>query len=186
MAELIGTSGLEIWVNELSLMEGELDRRAFLAQQPHLYTQPSVQKLYDAVVHMAGIDLKRAERLAEATSWIAEDLRDPHAFAQSARAVGHVLYLNGKYRQAIAQYEKALEIFDSLGSDLDVARTINGALQSLMYDGQYDRAFNLGERARSIFEANGDRLRLARLNSNIANIFYRQDRLHAALELYES
>jgi CHAT domain-containing protein/predicted negative regulator of RcsB-dependent stress response len=186
MAELIGMSGLEAWVDELSLIEQQQDRRAFLVQQPQLSSKQSVQKLYAGVVHMAGVDLKRAERLAEAATWIAEDLRDPYAFAQSARAVGHVLYLNGKYRPAIAQYEKALEIFDSLGSELDVARTINGALQSLIYDGQYERAFSLGERARSIFEANGDRLRLARLNSNIANIFYRQDRLHAALELYES
>jgi CHAT domain-containing protein len=186
MAEPDGTNGLEPWIVDLSCMDSESGRRSFLDHQPRLYTRQSVEKLYDAVVHLAGIDLKRAERLAEAASWIASDLKDSHAFAQSSRAVGHVLYLNGKYRQAIAQYEKALEIFESLGRDLDVARTINGALQSLIFDGQYGRAFKLGERARSIFEANGDRLRLARLNSNMANIFYRQDRFHAALELYES
>jgi CHAT domain-containing protein len=186
MTEPNETNGLESWIVDLSFMETGPARRSFLDDQPLLYTPQSVQKLYDAVVHLAGIDLKRAERLAEAASWIATDLKDSYAFAQSARAVGHVLYLNGKYRQAIAQYEKALEIFESLGRDLDVARTINGALQSLIYDGQYDRAFKLGERARSIFEANGDRLRLARLNSNMANIFYRQDRFHAALELYQS
>ena len=186
MADHERTIGLESWIIDLSLMEGEQERRSFFDDQPHLCTQQSVQKLYDAVVYMAGIDLKRAERLAEAASWIAADLREPNAFAQSARAVGHVLYLNGKYRQAIAQYEKALEIFDSLGRDLDVARTINGALQSLIFDGQYERAFKLGERARSVFAANGDRLRLARLDSNMANIFYRQDRFQAALDLYQS
>jgi len=186
MAELYRTNELETWITDLSFMETEPARRSFLVDQPLLRTRQSVQKLYDAVVHLAGIDLKRAERLAEAASWIAADLNDSQSFAQSSRAVGHVLHLNGKYRQAIAQYEMALEIFESLGRDLDVARTINGALQSLIYDGQYDRAFALGERARRIFEANGDRLRLARLNSNMANIFYRQDRFHAALELYEA
>src|SRR5205807_62479 len=186
MAELERANELEPWVIDLSLLEAEQERRSFFVHHPQLCTQPSVQKLYDAVVHLAGIDLKRAGRLAEAASWIAADLKDPHAFAQSARAVGHVLYLDGRYRQAILQYEEALEIFDSLGSDLDVARTINGALQSLIYDGQYERAFKLGERARGIFAANGDQLRLARLDSNMANIFYRQDRFQPALELYES
>lgn len=179
------TSELQPWIIGLSLMEGEQERRSFFDNQPQLCTQQSVQELYDAVVYMAGIDLKRAERLAEAAAWIAASLSEPYAFAQSARAAGHILYLNGKYRMAIAQYEKSLEIFESLGRDLDVARTINGALQSLIFDGQYERAFKLGERARGVFAANGDRLRLARLDSNMANIFYRQDRFQAALDMYE-
>ena len=58
-------------------------------------------------------------------------------------------------------------------------------MQSLIYDGQYERAFRLGEQARSIFHAHKDRLRLARLNSNIANIYYRQDRFQEAVDLYE-
>jgi CHAT domain-containing protein len=185
MAELSSFGELESWIVELSLLADEQDRRSFLGRQPQLCSRQAVEKLHDAVVHLARVDLKRADRLAEASSWLAADLKDSHAFAQSARASGHVLYLHGKYRQAIAQYESALEIFESLGHNLDVARTINGALQSLIYDGQYDRAFKLGQQARDIFAAHGDRLRLARLDSNMANIFYRQDRLQAAVEMYE-
>src|SRR6185437_3733282 len=80
---------------------------------------------------------------------------------------------------------RALEIFEKLGRDVDVGRTINGALQSLIYDGQYQRAFQLVDRARTIFLAHNDRLRLARLDSNMANIYYRQDRFHEAAALYE-
>ncbi len=86
---------------------------------------------------------------------------------------------------AIQEYEKALVIFQRLGRDVDFARTISGALHSLIYDGQYERAFRLGEQARAIFHAHKDRLRLARLDSNIANIYYRQDRFQEAVELYE-
>ncbi len=186
MAETNTTDAMEKWVLDLSFTETEEERRSFLNERPELFNRESVQQLYDAVVHLAGIDLKRSEKLAEAASWIASNLKDSYAFAQSARAVGHVLYLNGKYKQAIAQYEQALEIFESLGRDVDAARTINGALQSLIFDGQYDRAFELGEKARAIFEAHDDRLRLARLDSNMANIFYRQDRFQQALDLYES
>ena len=70
--------------------------------------------------------------------------KDPASIAQSTRAVGHVLYITGKYKQAIQQYERAMAIFEELGRDVDVARTISGALQSLIYDGQYERAFRLG------------------------------------------
>jgi tetratricopeptide (TPR) repeat protein len=144
-----------------------------------------VDSLYNAVVTFARVDLQKADRLAQASSWIADQINDSYSTAQSARAVGHVLYLTGKYQQAIVEYEKALAIFEQMGRDVDYARTISGALQSLIYDGQYERAFRLGEQARSIFHAHKDRLRLARLDSNIANIYYRLDRFQEAVDLYE-
>ena len=101
MAETNTTDAMEKWVLDLSLTKTEAERRSFLSERPELFNRESVQQLYDAVVHLAGIDLKRSEKLAEAASWIASGLKDSYAFAQSARAVGHVLYLNGKYKQAI-------------------------------------------------------------------------------------
>ncbi|MBZ5490742.1 MAG: CHAT domain-containing protein [Acidobacteriia bacterium] len=177
--------GLEQWVTELAAIADEEQRRAFLAARPQTRSTAAVDSLYKAVVTFARVDLQKADRVAQAGSWIAAQINDPCSTAQSARAVGHVLYLTGKYQQAILEYEKALAIFERLGRDLDYARTISGALQSLIYDGQYERAFRLGERARSIFHAHKDRLRLARLDSNIANIYYRQDRFQEAVDLYE-
>jgi tetratricopeptide (TPR) repeat protein len=177
--------GLEQWITDLAAMPEEERRRAFLAAQPQARGKEAVESLYNAVVIFARIDLQKADKLAQASSWIAEQINDPYSIAQSARAVGHVLYLTGKYKNAIQEYEKALKIFEQTGRDVDYARTISGALQSLIYDGQYERAFKLGERARGIFHAHKDRLRLARLDSNIANIYYRQDRFQEAVELYE-
>ncbi|MGC2743437.1 MAG: CHAT domain-containing tetratricopeptide repeat protein [Candidatus Angelobacter sp.] len=177
--------GLEQWIIDLAAIADEEQRCAFLAARPQMHSTASVGSLYKAVVTFARVDLQKAGRIAQAGSWIAAQINDPSSTAQSARAVGHVLYLTGKYQQAILEYEKALAIFERLGRDLDYARTISGALQSLIYDGQYERAFRLGEQARSIFHAHKDRLRLARLNSNIANIYYRQDRFQEAVDLYE-
>ncbi|HSM85783.1 MAG TPA: tetratricopeptide repeat protein, partial [Candidatus Limnocylindrales bacterium] len=175
----------DTWISELSEISGEDDRRAFIAARPELRSSDAVQALYDAVVTFVRIDVQKAERLAQAGDWIASEINDPAATAQSARALGHVLYITGRHRQAIKQHERALAIFEELGRDLDVARTINGMLQCLIYDGQYERAFQLVERGRSIFHAHKDRLRLARLDSNMANIYYRQDRFQEAAELYE-
>src|SRR3954453_23442115 len=177
--------GVEQWIIDLASFSEEAQRREFLTIRKDLCNQASVESLYNAVVVFARVDLQKAERLAQASSWIAAQINDPSATAQSARARGHVLYLTGKYQQAIGEYEKALAIFEQMGREVDYARTISGALHSLIYDGQYQRAFRLGEQARSIFHAHKDRLRLARLDSNIANIYYRQDRFQEAVELYE-
>ena len=177
--------GVEQWIIDLSELAHEAERREFIAAHKDSCNQAGVESLYNAVVVFARVDLQKAERLAQASSWIAAQINDPSATAQSARALGHVLYLTGKYQQAIGEYEKALAIFGEMGREVDYARTISGALHSLIYDGQYERAFRLGEQARSIFHAHKDRLRLARLNSNIANIYYRQDRFQDAVDLYE-
>lgn len=178
--------GVEQWIIDLADLSQEAQRREFITAHKDSCNQAAVESLYNAVVVFARVDLQKAERLAQASSWIAARINDPSATAQSARALGHVLYLTGKYRQAIEEYEKALAIFEQMGREVDYARTISGALHSLIYDGQYERAFRLGEQARSIFHAHKDRLRLARLNSNIANIYYRQDRFQDAVDLYES
>ena len=185
MAQQASGPPAQTWIDDLAALTGEPERRSFLAARPELSSSESIQALYDAVVTLVRIDVPKAERLAFASSWIAEDLNDPAATALSARAMGHVLYITGKHRQAIQHHERALKIFEELGRDLDVGRTINGMLQCLIYDGQYERAFQLVERGRSIFAAHHDRLRLARLDSNMANIYYRQDRFHEAAELYE-
>src|SRR6185437_7947671 len=141
--------GLEQWIIDLAAIAEETERRAFLSNRPTASDKESVESLYNAVVTFARVDLQKASRLAQAGSWIAEQINDPSATAQSARALGHVLYLTGKYQQAIGEYEKALAIFEEMGREVDYARTISGALHSLIYDGQYERAFRLGEQARS-------------------------------------
>src|SRR5215472_6053242 len=185
MSQNGGTFGVEQWIVDLAAIAEEKDRRAFLAASTQTRSNETVDSLYNAVVTFAHMDLEKAGKLAQASSWVAEEIQDPYATAQSARAMGHVLYLTGKYKPAIQEYEKALEIFEQTGRDVDYARTISGALHSLIYDGQYERAFKLGESARAIFHAHKDRVRLARLDSNIANIYYRQDRFQEAIELYE-
>src|SRR6476661_6635735 len=177
--------GVEQWIIDLAGLSEEQERCDFLATQKDAWNQGAVESLYNAVVIFARVDLQKAERMAQASSWIAAKINVPAATAQSARAVGHVFYLTGKYQKAIVEYEKALAIFQQIGHDVDYARTISGALQSLIYDGQYERAFRLGEEARAIFHKHKDKLRLSRLNSNIANIYFRQDRFQEAVEVYE-
>ena len=95
-------------------------------------------------------------------------------------------YSLGKYREALKHYDAARRCVRRLGRDVDVARTLNGALQSLISLGRYDEAFASAEEARAIFDRHGNLLGLARLDSNVGNILYRQDRFDEALVLYET
>jgi tetratricopeptide (TPR) repeat protein len=100
--------------------------------------------------------------------------------------MGHVLLIRGKYSEALERYDGARELFRTLGREVDLGRTLSGGvLQSLICLGRYEEAFTAAGQARAIFERHGDRLRLARLDSNLGNILYRQDRFQEAIALYE-
>ncbi|MBI3669367.1 MAG: CHAT domain-containing protein [Acidobacteria bacterium] len=92
--------------------------------------------------------------------------------------------MRSKHELALKRYEAALSLFERTGQELDLGRTLNGALQPLIYLGQYEKAFSWAERARNIFEKHGDSLRLARLETNFGNVLYRQDRFAEALQHY--
>src|ERR1019366_7431602 len=126
--------------------------------------------------------LRQAERLARAALWISGQSGDEASRAVGLRAVGHVFYLKRKYEPARQNYQAALDIYDRLGMELDVGRTISGALMNLVYLGRYDEALAGAQRARDIFLKHGDHLRLARLDTNMGNILPRQDRFEEAVE----
>jgi CHAT domain-containing protein/tetratricopeptide (TPR) repeat protein len=144
-----------------------------------------VQRLYDEVVRLARVDLRSADRLARSAEWLARRAGDEASRALGLRAMGHIHYLNGRSEAAWNNYSAALAIYEKLGRDLEVGRTLSGgSLQILAYLGRYDEAFAWAERAREIFTRHGDRLRLARLDTNMANVLNRLDRFEEALELY--
>jgi CHAT domain-containing protein/TolA-binding protein len=171
---------------ELLALQPEPRRRRQLLQAGREWWKPeTVARLYDEVVRLARVDLRQAERLARAAAWISARIGDEVSRATSLRAVGHVLYLKRKYEPAREHYQAALAIYEHLGMELDVGRTISGSLQTLIYLGRYEEAFAGAQRAQDIFLKHGDHLRLARLDTNMGNILHRQDRFEEALERYQ-
>ena len=67
------------WVEILSRIPDEASRRAFLRADPNLQTEAAVQQLFDQLLRIVRIDLRRALRVALATMWLARQLgdRDP-------------------------------------------------------------------------------------------------------------
>lgn len=132
------------------------------------------------------VNVKEASGYTAAACDVARRIHDPRAKAEALRMNGHVNYLRGSHREAARSYEKAIDILDGIGELVDAGRTRSSALQTLMYLGRYEQAFEWAQKARQIFEAGGDELRLARLDSNMANILERQQRFDEAVCLYQS
>ena len=107
-------------------------RAAFLRRHKQLWDPSVVERIYARVVRLARTDLARADGLARAAHWIAEKLGDEACRAQSLRAIGHVHHTRGEYAEALEHHQAARAAYLGLGRDSDVARTLNGALQSLI------------------------------------------------------
>jgi CHAT domain-containing protein len=172
-------------VAQLALCKTAATRVSFLRKHRELWQPEVVERLYADVVKLARTDLQQAERLARAARWVADKIDDDTSRGLSLRALGHVAFSLGKYTGALKHYDAALTLFRRHGREVDVARTLNGGLQSLISLGRYEEAFASAEEARTIFEGLGNLLGLARLDTNVGNILYRQDRFDEALALYE-
>jgi CHAT domain-containing protein len=177
-------ASLDALLEKLASEPQKRKRRSLLQAGREWWSADMVSRLYDGMVRLARVDLKQAERLADAALWVSEQLHDEGSRAIGLRAVGHVHFLRGEHPPALEYYQSALQVYEGLGKDLEIGRTLSGALQTLIYLGLYDQAFDWAQRAHEIFSRHGDRLRLARLDTNMANILYRQDRFEEALELY--
>ena len=163
-------------IDRLAELSSARSRTAFLRRHPELRTPAVVDELYARVVRLARTDAQRTDRLAQAATWIAERLDDDGSRAQALRATGHVQFIGGKYKQALTRYDAAAKLFRRAGRDVDVARTLNGSLQSLISLGQYTRRSRRHGARGGSSTRHGIALGLARLDSNVGNILCRRDR----------
>jgi CHAT domain-containing protein len=158
---------------------------SFLQEHPRLPIPATVEQLHSEILSGIVVDAGRAQKLSRLARWLAEASQDEYALGMADRCEGHVQYASSDYAGALRCYESAAQRFEHLGRRADVARTLTGAMQSLIYLGLDDKAIEFSERARRIFEEEADVLRLARLDSNVGNIFYRQDRYAEARTFYQ-
>ncbi len=172
-------------VTQLSEIGDQTAREEFLAIHPSLIEAEVVAGIADKVLAEVRVDLHRALRLADAGLAIANKLDDRESRARSFRAKANALYVAGQNAAAAEHHSWAVALFEELGKLDEVARTLSGSIQPLLLMGDYTRAFAAGERARQIFTEQGNTWRLARLEINIGNIYYRQDRFKEAVECYE-
>ena len=145
----------------------------------------TAMELHEAVLRSVHHDPEEAARLNQALQELAAaHPGDALIQAWAARAQGHIEHTGARYAEAIGHYRTAARYFEQGGTEPEVGRTLLGGMQALILGGEYDEALEWAGRAETIFERHGDRLRLARLDSNIGNIQFRQDHPREAAQRY--
>jgi CHAT domain-containing protein len=171
-------------MDELTQIATPEDLAAYVASHPEFGTTATVERLHAEIVAGIVVNRERARRLAALARWLAERLGDQYALGLADRSEGHLRYATADYSGAVTCYETAADRFDRIGRESDVAKTLLGSMQSLIYLGRDEQALQFAKRARLILERESDHLRLARLDSNVGNILYRQGKYAEAREYY--
>jgi len=172
-------------IAQLALLPTEAERRKFLDKRRSLIREDFVERLAELVVERVRISTQEALHLAEAAILIAQRLKRKEALATALRAKANALYSAGDNRSATELHQKAFQVYESLGSWKEAARTLSSSIQPLILLGEYDAAFRAAEQAREIFTDLDEQWRLARLKINVGNIYHRQDRFEESIAQYE-
>ena len=144
-----------------------------------------VRKLAELAREKVRVDARASLQLAETAFEIARHIGGGASLAFAQRAKANALWFLNENQASVDLYAQAAALFQELGDETEVGRTLSSSIQPLIRLGEYARAGEAVARARRIFESAGDELRLARLELNAANIWHRQDRFQEAFDAYE-
>lgn len=176
---------IDALVERLSALASKEERRAFVDAHRALRTPEVLTEVTSRVLRQIRVSTPDAVRLSDAAVTIAEALNTPAAMAEGFRSKANALYASGQNASAAELHQRAAELFEQAGNRQELARTLSTSIQPLLLMGQYDRALAAGERAKRIFLQDGNFWRLARVELNIGNIYYRQDRFQDAFDAYK-
>jgi CHAT domain-containing protein/Flp pilus assembly protein TadD len=170
------------WVKQLCSEAPTSSRRDLFEQRSEWHDADTLRVIHAELIRCLYADQPRARRLGEIARWAADAAGDNFSLATCLRCEGHVHYAEARYEASIESYRKALRLLDA--NEAEAGRIYFGGLQPLIYLGRYEEAHHWAERAQAIFESHHDTARLARLDLNVGNIFFRQDRYEDALVRY--
>ena len=172
------------WLRQLSDEGAAQVRRELFDKRPEWHDAETMSAIHAELIRCLYADQPRARRLGEVARWAADAAGDSFSLATGLRCEGHVHYAEARYEASIEAYRRALGLLDA--NEAEAGRIYFGGLQPLIYLGRYDEAHEWANRAKAIFERHSDVARLARLDVNVGNIFFRQDRYDDALKHYEA
>lgn len=172
-------------IEKLGRLTDDEARSKLLRRHQRAFRPEFVSRLAEDVNRVAREDARKALALADAALYIAAEVEDTKALAQSHRVKGNALLIQGEYPAAASHHNNAVRLYGELDDRIEVGRTLGTMIQPLILQGKYDEAFDAADRARRIFKEAGDEHRLARIELNYGNILHRQDRFEEALDVYE-
>jgi CHAT domain-containing protein len=129
-------------------------------------------------------DARRSLQTVELILDIGVCLQDDAYLALGYRLKANALTISlGQYEDALTFYDRAAEILNAMGDELELARMQAVRVWALSFTHGYDEAVHWGEYAYPILQAHGDARTLAILVNNLALVHNRFGALNASLQL---
>ena len=135
----------------------------------------------DKLVH---VDLNAASRLVERIEQVAARKPDARSEALARASRARLLHLRGKHGEANSLYETAARSLREHDLTIQAAIVRRQQIDALTELGLYDEAIGVARAARRVLGQAGP-VELAKLETNVGNIYYRLDRYKEALTRYE-
>lgn len=160
-------------------------RSQLLRSERLLHDPQAVEALCDQANSWAREDPALARKAAAAAVWLAETLAHTPSEGLAHRTLANIFTYLARPSEALLEYNRALEIFALLRDDQQAAITRSSALPTVTDTSGAETAFEWAQKARHVFQKTGDELRLARLENNLAVIFFRQEDFPRALDHWQ-
>src|SRR5215471_12892586 len=136
-----------------------------------------------SVDHLVGADLREATRLVERIESLAPLLGDGAClgYAQASRA--RIMFTEGRHSEANSLYQNGIDAIRAAGLPIEAAKIQIQQIDALKFLGRYDDAFK-GARAARRYAAQAGPIELAKLETNLGNVYFHLDRYKEALQRY--
>ena len=175
---------IKAFIQELRSFSDRPEREEFLAARREQLHLELIIELANQARDLLRVDARESLALSEIAIEIARTMETAVAMAHSTRMKANALHHLGSYIPAVELHKEAIQLFEAAGEQEELGRTLSACIHPLNLCGEYDEAFSAAARARTIFTELRDELRLARLEINLGNVYYRLDRFSEALACY--
>ena len=163
-----------ISVSEAAIAESKELKDKLLEAEAHYKLGVRYMYHYD-------LDLSRSE-LQKALQMIPEDEFSEMQML-ALNCLGRVELLMGNINDAVAVYQQALRVSETLNDELNCADVTNNMAYIYFQQGDSDKAFDEFMEARNWFERLDDTLSVAQCENNIASIYYNWQQYDRAKEI---
>jgi len=113
--------------------------------------------------------------LAHRALQLATDSGSRRLLIEAWRMLAYSLTANEQFEEAVSYYKLSIEGLEKIGEAAQAARSKLGYIAALYHLGRYDEALEVVRTAEEWFRKNNDENGLARLCTNIANLYHRLD-----------
>ncbi len=120
-------------------------------------------------------DTAAGVNLAQEALNLAAEAENEELLLEAWAMMAYTLNANEQWSDALPYYERAIRRYEMRAEPLPAARLHIGYVGALTHLGRYDDALQAGEAAEVAFKKAGDQFRLARLYTNIGNLYHRLD-----------